>query len=789
MEKQLKLYQLEAVNDILHKKRMLIADDMSLGKCAESIVPKTLIEKRQGYESKTLIVCPASVAEHWEDEIKSWYKKKANTKISRIQTPTYDSDIKNIENADFVIIGYPTLSYFGNQKSKIDRLVGLGFQYGIIDEAHNAKNPESIRSKGVKSLFDSMEYLAILSGTPIPNTVVDIYMLLSLLDKENFPIDVENSKAVLNDFYNRFRADPEFVRRILNDRMIRRTVKDYLHNKFPELKQSDLEVRLEGEHRDAYLQIYYNDDIKPASKLIQLRLASLDPNLVNPHLLNSKLASRIGKMESSIYESLDDIVEEVTDSNGKVLVFSDFREGVTNKLKERYEKYGAVVIDGNVTSMVHENKISKREQVRKKFQQNPDCKILIATTVMDEGVDLTAATDVVHLTLPYTPATLDQRNRRVQRIGEVEKDHVNVHVVKPGLDKLIPSITEGIERLLHDKKRIITYILEQPFSLTKQDLDEIKNGKEEKSKNLVPLISSPVSSINRHLGLLKGQGFNKILKHYGKYPKEAEYIARLYASHWEGYYGGNTATLYTKVINVLEEKEKLERKLDIASGPFSLSRRLKKQVTNLDLNEYMLNAGRVLESEGRIVPGNTAIKSPFHDLPFKDNSFDLTACSLALHMSKLKVNYNGKELRERELALRETNRVLRNNGYAILTLPHTIISEKDLPNFHNGLEKLGFEVLSFSGFYKGPKDSRFKVYLAGLRKRSEPCEEALDDKFLVWKMDKQLGTFKRKAKKKKKHHLGESKNKNEREFVTQFYHTKRRKSLEDSVRESIDGKN
>lgn len=771
---ELRPYQLEAVKEILDKKRVLVADDMGLGKCAESIAAKRAIEKRQGYAAKTLVVCPASVIQHWEDEINVWYKKRDDMPftVARIHTPTYNFDLQNARNADFVLVGYPTLSSVG---TKLGELKGLGFQYGILDEAHNAKNPDSIRSKGAKTLFDSMEYLAILSGTPVPNTVVDVYMLLSLLDPDTFKVNPENPRMVLAHFYHAFRQDPEFVRRVLNEKMLRRTAENYLQEKFPGLKKHSLNVILEGEHRDAYVQVYENDDIKPTLKLIELRKAALDPNLVSPAFLGEKLAERRGNLKSNIYETLDELVSKTVDDKGKLLVFTDFKRGVTGKLQERYKQYGAVVIDGDDADL------TSREETRRKFQQDRDCKVLIATTVMDEGVDLTAATDIAHITLPYMPSIIDQRNRRAQRIGEVRKDYVNVHVIKPTIDRLTPTITEGIERLLDDKRRIMAYILQQPFAVTKQDLEEIKNGHSEKSKHLVPLIASPLKTIISHFGQLKGQGHHKIAQHYERYPEEAKYIAQLYAANWEGFYGDNTATLYAKLIELLSTEENLERKLDLASGPFSLSRRISQLVTNLDLNPAMFEAGRILESEGKVVPGNRAVQGSYHQLPFENNSFDLALCSLALHMSKLKVKEGKEEINERELFFREANRVLRPEGYAIITLPHTVIREQDLSSFYSGLSQLGFEVLPFSGFYRGPEDSKFKVYLAGLRKTSEPAKEKIDEKLLSWRMDYQMEQKGRKSKRKTKHSAPKVR-KMEPEQVELFFNTRTKKTLEEMVR-------
>lgn len=777
---ELRPYQLEAVKDILDKKRLLIADDMGMGKCAESIVSKTAIERRLGKYVKTLIVSPASVAEHWEDEIRLWYKNKENPRIVRLQTSTYQDDLKKAKGADFVIVSYPTLSYFGNGQ-EVSKLGNLDFKYGIIDEAHNAKNPSSIRSMAVKKIFDNVDYLAILSGTPIPNSVTDIYMLLSLLDKKTFPITNENSGNILNAFYHLFRRDPECVRRVLNDHMLRREVSDYLHQKFPELRRNNLEVILDDEHRDIYMQIYENDDITPSSKLMQLFKVSLDPNLADPNLIAPNIRKELGNLESCVYKSLDRLVKEVVKRNGKLLIFSNLKNGVTDKLQNRYKKYGAVVIDSDISSEQFDEDISLREEIRRKFQNDPNTRILIATTVMDEGVDLTAATDVVHLTLPFTPAAFDQRNRRSQRIGEVKKDHVNVHTFKLILrDNLVPVISDGIEALLDDKRRIIEYIQKEPLRITKSDLEEIRNGSD-KSRHLVNLVHSPIQSILSHFSQLKGKGHSSILEHYGKYPEEAQIIAKLYTEGWTGFYGGNTANLYTKAIRVLEETENLERKLDLGSGPFSLSRKLRKPVVNIDINRHMINAGRFMEEDGRVVKGNIASAGSFHQLPLRDNSFDLAVCSLALHMTKL--NSKDFDFSDRELALREMNRVLRKDGYGIITLPHSLISERDFPNFHQGLKLLGFDVIKCSGYYKGSGDSNFKVYMALVKKKNEPRKEKLDEELLTWHMDIEQRRKRSGSRKKRKLQFKEPKE-IKKEIVTDFY-SRKNKNIEESIREAV----
>src|SRR3989344_5937823 len=590
---ELRPYQLEAIKEIVEKKRVLIADDMGLGKTAEAIAARNLIEKREGYSAKTLYLCPASVMDHIGREIKLWYRNRESSTITPINLSTYDEDIQKARNSDFTILNYHTLSSLGEESpDKIEKLKEIGFRYGIIDEAHNAKNPLSIRSATARHIFDPLDYLAILTGTPIPNSVIDIYSLLNMLNKDTFPINNINPKFALKDFYLKFREDPDFVRKILYDegRMIRRTVEEYLQEKFPTLQQHTLEVKLQGGHREAYIKVYENDDLKPAAKLIQLRKAALDPNIIRKDLLGDQ---GLQNMESTTYKKLDSLIQKIVDSNGKAIIFSDLKKGVTRKLEERYARYGPVVIEGGVGIKGYNGDTSLREKRRIKFQNDPDSKFLIATTVMDEGVDLTAATDVIHLTSPYTPASFDQRNRRAQRLGEVSKEKVNSYTISVDISESIPSITKGIERLLEDKRRIVRYIIEQPYLLTRKDLDELQN-KTSKSRHLPLTIKSPRRAVFEHFGDLKGKGSKEIREHYEMRPEQAELIAYLYINCWEGDYGGNTANVYGRVIKVLNEKENLEKKIDIASGPFSLSRKIKEPVVNVDLNNYMLEAGKSL---------------------------------------------------------------------------------------------------------------------------------------------------------------------------------------------------
>ena len=803
--------QIEGAKAIYDLKKVILGDDMGFGKCAETIYAKRLIESRLKKDIPALIICPPAVTPHWNGEINKWYKKRDGSEINvnTIKTNTFDEDLNKIidQTPDFALIGYSTLSSLGKEPEKVKKVIEAGFQYAILDEAHNAKNPEALRSGMAREIIHPMEYLAITSGTIIPNTVIDIYSQLNLLDPHQHPIKTNSSNELLRRFEYQFNKNPSFIKEVIHEKMIRRSSEEYLdgnggsQKKFPKLISGVINVQLKGEHNEVYQQIYENDSLQANQKLIQLRYASLDPNLVDPSLLSSNLAKKIGSLESDVYTAIDNKLEEKIDNNEKVILFSDLKNGssgnpvrrsIVETLKERYQKYGTEIISGDVSADNHNGEDSEREEIRKKFQNDDNCKILISTSVMNEGVDLTAATSGIHLTIPYTSSIFNQKNKRFQRIGEKDKEFAYSYIINPKLENGLPTINEGIKQQLDDKEKIIDFLLNCPEMLDKDEWKQITNGNITKNKSMPLYLTSSIKNLRNHFASKTGKGHKAISGWYEKHPKQAEMIASQYRLNWEGSYQGNTSTLYSQLINsLIKNGENLKKKVDIASGPFSLSRTINEPVTNIDINPYMLEAGLEGEKEGMIPKGNTSHSGSFHDLNMlKDNSFDLSVFSLALHYSKLSLGSGKKKIKEREEALREQNRILRQGGYSIITLPYTKISPENIPIFNEGLNHLGFEVMPFSGFYKGMgTKNNFEVYLACLKKVSEPQGDKLDDTLLYWKMDepdslKRSKLPKNGKKRSKKSDIDINDNPNPQP-ITNFKLNGTDKALEELVKESL----
>jgi ubiquinone/menaquinone biosynthesis C-methylase UbiE/superfamily II DNA or RNA helicase len=780
-------HQFDAMEDIIDEKKILLADDMGMGKCAVMIGAKNILERRAGEDLRTLVSCPTAVLKHWKREVNRWYRKHEEARIKVITSQNYRDDLRHIKEADFILIGYAALSKIA-QDGNIALLKDICPQYGIIDEGHNAKNPISLRSLSVAEAFDPAKHLVVATGTPIPNSIVDIYMQLHLLDKKRFPLYGGNTKQILARFYADFKKDPYFVGELIREKMrCRRTAEEYLGGKVPQLETEEVTFPLTGLHKEVYLATYNNPKIPISNKPWELIRASLDPGLVNPLFLPQSLAADLKRAKSDTYERLDDLVADAIRKKGKVLIFSDLKEGVTATLQQRYGKEGALLIDGDEAYEYNDNdsveELDEREKLRRKFQTDKNHNILITTTIMNEGVDLTAGTDVIHLTRPYAPYIFAQRNRRTQRVGEIKKDKVRSYLMKPFADT-VPMFLDGIDSLITDKQRIIDLLMNDPESLTLEDLKLLEEGKLYKTRHLSATLGNENAGLrlNTIFKNMRGNGSQKLREIYKRYPNKAKELAHLYKDHWEGHFAGNTANMYGAVAEALGKKGDLSRKLDIASGPFSLSRKLKMPVHNIDINPYMLQAGRLLEEEGAVAKGNKAEEGSFHSLPFHGGSFDLATLNLALHYSTLNLEEAGKTANEREQALREMNRVLRKKGFGIITLPSAVLTEEDAERFYRALQQTGFSTLPGTGFYKS--GGNFRAHISIFQKQEEAPKARLEADLLTWEMDRirRNGVVHRTTRKRKNHGLKEPREE-KKEVLTNFMNVRTQKSLEESLKE------
>lgn len=156
--------------------------------------------------------------------------------------------------------------------------------------------------------------------------------------------------------------------------------------------------------------------------------------------------------------------------------------------------------------------------------------------------------------------------------------------------------------------------------------------------------------------------------------------------------------------------------LSIGAGTLLLQRKLKRGIDNVDINPHMMEAGWKLAEQygGRMIEGRASSLSP---LEFPDATYDLVDNSFALHWSRLEPGKDeSSESSERVKILKQMNRVLKEGGRMVLTIPEKSFDEERFPVFVETLEKhFGFKV---DPDFSGKSFGRSKL---GLAKRLGWC--------------------------------------------------------------------
>jgi SNF2 family DNA or RNA helicase len=251
--KNLHEYQKRAVDFIKDNEKAALWIDMGLGKTISTLTALTdLIAKKK--VKKALIVAPLRVAKHtWSEEIRNWdhidlnYTILAGLTPANRKTAIYKDTPVHIINREMI----PWLVEMLGQKWHYDCVV--------IDESSSFKSHASKRWKAFRKVLGKIKRMVQLTGTPAPNSLMDLWPQLYLLDKGE---RLENTRGkflakycttVGNPQWNQYEVKPDRADAIYNkvkDVVLRMSAKDYLE--LPERIDLTIEVDLPAKARKAY---------------------------------------------------------------------------------------------------------------------------------------------------------------------------------------------------------------------------------------------------------------------------------------------------------------------------------------------------------------------------------------------------------------------------------------------------------------------------------------------------------------------------------------------------------
>lgn len=190
------------------EQRILIADDVGVGKTIEAGLILKELEARSEVKS-VLVICPrALVVDHkWRNEMLRFDEDFAELDSASLRQIVANYDGVWPERFSKAIISYS--SFNDTLLNGTDRYLGLTkldpaphFDLVIVDEAHHIRNKETLGYRGVEAFVKNAGAVVFLTATPIQNSSDDLYTLLELLrndiinNKENYRMMAEPNRFI-----------------------------------------------------------------------------------------------------------------------------------------------------------------------------------------------------------------------------------------------------------------------------------------------------------------------------------------------------------------------------------------------------------------------------------------------------------------------------------------------------------------------------------------------------------------------------------------------------------------
>lgn len=417
----------------------LLCDDMGLGKTHQVAAFLLALREQRKVQGRFLVVCPTTVLSHWQRIIEAH--------APGLRAAVFHGGGRDlaatVDRADLVLTSYGIL------RNDIDELARIELAAAVFDEAQLLKNPQTLAYQAAARLTAGMRLG--LSGTPIENGLEDLAALLDLT--------VPGYLGSLEEFRARFvvpieeRGDAEARRdleRLVAPFLLRRTkhaVLDQLPPKIEDVRTCSLSEEQIKLYRDAVdtrgrelIAALRNVD-RPVPYIHIFALLTLLKQICCHPALVAGDPENHERYESAKWELAKELLRESLASGHKVVVYSQFLGML--RIFERH--LGALGIGhAKLTGQTRD-----RGAVIARFQEDPSCRVFLASlTAGGVGIDLVAASVVMHYDRWWNAAREDQATDRVHRIGQTRGVHVLKLITEGTLEEKIAAIIARKRKLM-----------------------------------------------------------------------------------------------------------------------------------------------------------------------------------------------------------------------------------------------------------------------------------------------------------------------------------------------------
>ena len=417
----------------------LLCDDMGMGKTHEVMAFMVALQEHGRAGQPFLVVCPTTVLSHWQQKI--------SVHAPGLKAAVFHGGQRDLPETlrDSNVL----LTSYGILRNDLEQLQKIPFSLAVFDEIQNLKNPETQAFEAANNLRAMMKLG--LTGTPIENNLGELKAL--------FDLTVPGYLGTDEDFNFRYARPVEgelagerskTLSRLISPftlRRMKKTVLTELPEKIEDLRTcrlTDDQVKL---YQDAISSrgkglvetLKRGEEPIPYMHIFAL-LTLLKQICDHPALVKGQLDD-FERFQSGKWDLFKELITESLDSGQKVVIYSQFL-GMIRIMESFLQgmKVGFVTLTGASR---------KRGEIISRFNEDPECRLYVGSLKAGgTGIDLVAASVVIHYDRWWNAAKEDQATDRVHRIGQRRGVQVFKLVTEGTLEEKISAMIEKKRNLM-----------------------------------------------------------------------------------------------------------------------------------------------------------------------------------------------------------------------------------------------------------------------------------------------------------------------------------------------------
>jgi non-specific serine/threonine protein kinase len=426
-----------------------LADDMGLGKTIQVLALLLVLKaQREGPKRPSLLVAPASLLANWESERERFAPSvKALIAHPSVMDPAElrALDPSRLTDVDLVITSYGSLL-------RIPWIAETPWALVVLDEAQAIKNPGAKQTRAAKALASRVRFA--LTGTPVENRLSDLWSIFDFVNP-----GLLGSGKEFTSFTKRLAERPHNpyapLRELVRPYILRRLKTDRsVITDLPE--KTEVKAFCPLSRRQAAL---YQEAVAELAEALDGVGGIQRKGVVLSFLMRFKQICNHPSQwlgdgtwaegESGKLGRLREIAEVLAARQEKALVFTQFRE-MTAPLADFLAS-----VFGRPGLVLHgETEVKKRQERVRQFQEDEAVPFFVLSLKAGgAGLNLTAASHVIHFDRWWNPAVEDQATDRAFRIGQTKNVLVHKFVCRG-------TVEEKIDRLIDSKRQLSKDLLE-----------------------------------------------------------------------------------------------------------------------------------------------------------------------------------------------------------------------------------------------------------------------------------------------------------------------------------------